>query len=70
MMMERKHQRVSTQYILFSSLFLLVLVGVIVHSYTALIILAIVGIVLAVVGDRGENSPSEPYKEYNKYHHV
>lgn len=68
--MERKRTRVSTQYILFSSLFLLVLIGVIVHSYTALVILAIAGIVLAIVADRMENSPSEPYKEYNEYHHV
>jgi hypothetical protein len=69
-MMERKRPRVSTQYILFSSLFILVLAGVIIHSYTALVILAIVGIVLAIVGDRMENNPSEPYKEYNEYHHV
>lgn len=57
------------RYILFGLLFLLVTVGLVLRSYTMLAILAIVGIILAVVGDRIENKPTEPYQQYNVKHH-
>ncbi|MCL6515345.1 hypothetical protein [Alicyclobacillus sp.] len=59
----------NVRYLLFTLAFLLVLVGLLLHSYTLLAILAIVAIALAIIGDRIENQPSEPYKHLNEHHH-
>lgn len=57
------------RYILFGLLFALVILGLILHSYPLLAILAVAAIILGVIGDRIENAPSEPYKNYNELHH-
>lgn len=57
------------RYILFTLLFILVAVGLAVHSYTLLVILAASGVVLAVIGDRIENRPTDNYKQFNELHH-
>lgn len=57
------------RYILFGLLFVLVAIGLAIKSYVLLVILAVAGIVLAVIGDRIENRPTDPYREYNEMHH-
>ncbi|SFU58408.1 hypothetical protein [Alicyclobacillus macrosporangiidus] len=59
----------NVRYLLFTLAFALVLVGLLTHSYTLLAILAIVSIALAVIGDKIENEPSEPFKHLNENHH-
>ena len=56
------------RYILFGLLFALVVVGLILHSYPLLIVLVIAGLMLGVLGDKIENAPTEPYKQYNALH--
>lgn len=69
-MTQSKYPGHSLRYVLYAALFALILIGIILHSYSLLAVLAVVGIVLAVVGDRLENSNSEPYKENNRLHHL
>lgn len=57
------------RYSLFGLLFLLVILGLILHSYTLLVIMVIAGIVLALVGDKLEIRPTEPFKKYNEDHY-
>lgn len=57
------------RYTIFALLFALVLLGLILHSYPLLAVLVIVAIALGIVGDRIENRPTEPYKQYNVQHH-
>lgn len=56
------------RYVLFSLLFALVLVGIVVHNYIALASLMVCGIILAIVSDFIETAPTRPYKQYNHMH--
>ncbi|MCL6626174.1 hypothetical protein [Alicyclobacillus shizuokensis] len=57
------------RYSLYALLFLFVILGVSLHSYPLLIALIVVGIALAVLADKMENAPSDPYKRFNDQHH-
>ena len=57
------------RYVLFGLLFVLVAIGLVAKSYVMLAVLAVAGIILAVIGDRIENRPTDPYREYNELHH-
>ncbi|QSO49443.1 hypothetical protein [Alicyclobacillus mengziensis] len=57
------------RYVLFGMLFVLVAIGLAAKSYVMLAVLAVAGIVLAVIGDRIENRPTDPYRQYNELHH-
>ncbi|MCL6631722.1 MAG: hypothetical protein K6T63_03740 [Alicyclobacillus herbarius] len=56
-------------YSLYALLFAFVLLGIVLHSYPLLIALVVIGIALAVLADKLENEPSEPFKRYNEQHH-
>ena len=56
------------RYFLFCTLFALVLVGLVLHSYTLLVVLVIAAIALGIVGDRIENGPTDQYRKYNAIH--
>ncbi|WP_067931622.1 hypothetical protein [Alicyclobacillus kakegawensis] len=57
------------RYSLYALLFLFVILGVSLHSYPLLMALLVVGIAMAVLADKMENSPSDPYKRFNDKHH-
>lgn len=56
------------RYLLFSLLFVLVLIALSIHMYDLLIVLVICAIILGVIGDVIENKPTAPYKKYNELH--
>jgi hypothetical protein len=57
------------RYVLFGSLFFLVLIGLVSRSYPLLAGLAVLSIVLGVIAEKLENQPTEPFKKYNALHH-
>ncbi len=65
----RKQQN-RVRYTLYGLTFLLIILGLALHSYPLLIILAIAGIILALFGDKLEIKPTEPFKKYNEDHYA
>lgn len=56
------------RYTLFGTLFALVLIGLILHSYSLLVVCVVTAIILGIIGDRIENGPTDPYRKYNAIH--
>jgi hypothetical protein len=56
------------RYTLFGALFALVLAGLILHSYSLLVVCVITAIVLGIIGDRIENKPTNQFRKYNAIH--
>jgi hypothetical protein len=63
------HKTRKLRYILFSAVFALILLGLVIQSYPLLVVLAIVAIAIGVIADKLENQPTEPFKKYNELHH-
>ncbi|GMA61862.1 hypothetical protein NZD89_19275 [Alicyclobacillus fastidiosus] len=56
------------RYLLFSLLFALVLVGILLHSYVALAICMVCGMILAIWGDFIETRPTRAFQQHNELH--
>jgi|GEM_PF-4392306 len=69
-MTQGKYPGGKLRYILYAAMFVFILIGFVLESYTLLVILALVGIVLAIVSDRLENANSEAFKRNNQLHHL
>ncbi|MCL6593288.1 MAG: hypothetical protein K6T31_04880 [Alicyclobacillus sp.] len=63
------YQKRTLLYTVFALAVALVIVALLCRSYTLLGVLPLVALVLAVIGEKWESAPTEPFKSVNQIHH-